>query len=33
MFLFSGLEMRVGNIFNDNLDNIYTLAAMMENSA
>jgi len=32
IFLFSSLEMRVGNSFNDNLDTVRTFAAMMENS-
>jgi len=32
IFLFSRLELRVGNSFNDNLDNVCTFAAMMENS-
>ena len=33
IFLFSILCMIVGNIFNDNLDKVYTFAALMENSA
>jgi len=32
MFLFSGLEMRVGNSLNENLENVYTFAAMMKSS-
>jgi hypothetical protein len=32
-FLFSGLAMIFGNIFNDNMDNVYTFAAMMKSSA
>ena len=32
IYLFTSLAMIVGNIFNDNLDNIYTFAAIMQNS-
>jgi len=32
IYLFTSLAMIVGNIFNDNLDNIYTFAAMMKSS-
>jgi len=30
IFLFSGLAMMVENIFNDNMDNVYTFAAMIK---
>jgi len=33
IFLFSRVGMIVGNSFNDNLDKVYTFAAMMENYA
>ena len=33
IYLFTSLAMIVGNIFNDNLDNFYTFAAMMKSSA
>ena len=32
MFLFSRLAVTVGNSFNDGLDNLYTFAAIMQNS-
>ena len=33
IFLFNGLAMIFGNVFNDNMDNVYTFATMMKSSA